>query len=95
MFTFNISCKTISAVIKWLEHEADHSALSSAKLKDIYGAVTPLPDTSPWTILPLIYPCLLNPPPISAFFFFLHSVVMCSSLRKEIVVTPFRKTVYL
>lgn len=92
IFRFNKCCKLISAVVKLLEHEADHSALSSAKLKDICRAVTSLPDTSPWTTLPLLYLCLLNALPISIFLY--SVVVIYSYLRKKIVVTLYRQTVH-
>jgi len=37
----------LSLVVKWPEHEADHSPPSSAKVK-MYGSITLLPHTSSW-----------------------------------------------
>lgn len=34
--------KLKSVIVKWAEHEADCSALSSVKVKDLCGSVTPL-----------------------------------------------------
>lgn len=42
LFTFSICYKLKSVIVKWPEHEAVCSALSSAKVKDLCGTVTPL-----------------------------------------------------